>query len=88
MGVLLHVHRISIVSRESKVTLMEPECVNAFKSADIPSSQIHVLRDIMLERNIHQSCVYLNPTSVCMGEGHCWKQLPKEFMEKMGQGDG
>jgi hypothetical protein len=75
---LPHCHMLLILDDESK--LREPADVDTVVSAEIPNPTTQPeLAEVVKSTMIHGPCGILNPQSVCMADGMCAKQFPKEF---------
>ncbi len=73
-----HAHYIFILDQTSKNALRNPERVDAIISAKLPPESDNGLRDLVLQRMIHNSCGSHYPAAVCMGD-RCKKNFPKDF---------
>ena len=51
-------------------------------SAEIPNIQTHpTLHEYVVKHMMHGPCGVLNTNSVCMRDGECIKDYPKQFIE-------
>ena len=63
--------------------LREAEDIDSFISAELPDPTIDPeLHRIIKCNMIHGPCGVINPQSVCMSDGKCTKNYPKEYAEK------
>ena len=63
--------------------LREIEDIDAFISAELPDPAIDPeLHRIIKCNMIHGPCGVINPKSVCMSDGKCTKNYPKEYADK------
>ena len=78
---LPHCHMLIFLKDDCK--LREEDDVDAIISAEIPSrTEDPELHKIVSSTMIHGPCGHLNPQAVCMENGVCTKQFPKEFQER------
>ena len=78
---LPHCHLLIILDKDSK--LREATDIDTIISAEIPDPATDpVLYDIVRKTMVHGPCGVLNSKSVCMSEGKCTKDYPKDFREE------
>lgn len=53
-------------------------------SAEIPSTEDPVLRELVLKNLIHNPCGAHDEGAVCMRDGKCTKKFPKQFVRETG----
>jgi hypothetical protein len=74
-------HMLIFLKENSK--LREEEHIDSLICAEIPScTNDPQLYEIVSKTMIHGPCGHLNPNSVCMDNGACTKDFPKEFSEQ------
>lgn len=56
-------------------------------SAEITSSNIQVLHDVIMMHNMLSPCGTFKSSSICMGHGVCSNQFPKQDVEGTGHDD-
>ena len=77
---LPHVHMLIILSPETK--LREVDDIDSTISAEIPDPETQPQLHAIVKRSmVHGPCGVLNKHSVCMVDGSCTKDYPKEFCE-------
>ena len=88
---LPHAHILIILANQDRT--MTSELVDSIISAELPPSPDHTedpeeakqqerLEKIVLTNMIHGPCGKANPSSVCMENGKCTKNFPKDFQKK------
>ena len=78
---LPHCHMLIILREEDK--LRDKDDIDKVICAEIPDpAEDPQLYNIIKSSMIHGPCGILNPNSVCMTDGACSKQYPKEFQEE------
>ncbi len=77
---LPHVHMLIILTEETK--LREASDIDSTISAEIPNPETQPqLYAIVKKSMVHGPCGVMNKNSVCMADGSCTKDYPKEFRE-------
>ncbi|XP_030850990.1 uncharacterized protein LOC754317 [Strongylocentrotus purpuratus] len=75
---LPHCHMLLMLSEDTK--MRNPEDIDNLISAQIPDpDEDSVLYNIIKATMVHGPCGTLNPKSVCMDDGKCQKDFPKNF---------
>ena len=78
---LPHCHMLIILEQDSK--LRQPEDIDSLIKATIPDPiEDPQLFEIIKSTMVHGPCGVLNPKSVCMKEGVCSKDYPKQFQTR------
>lgn len=78
---LPHAHILITLSEEDKIVSVND--INRVVCAELPNSTTHPkLYDYVKTHMIHGPCGILNQTAVCMQDGKCTKDFPKNFCEQ------
>ena len=75
---LPHAHMLIHLDEEDK--LRDADDVDSLISAEIPNQDDHpALYETIKSCMVHGPCGHLNPNSVCMVDGKCSKNFPKDY---------
>ena len=88
---LPHCHILLILAQEDR--MLTPELVNGMVVAELPpdpdliedpvlKQQALKLQNIVVSQMVHGPCGKTNPKNVCMIDGKCSKNFPKEFIRE------
>lgn len=77
---LPHVHLLLCL--QDKCKFREISDIDKVVSAEIPDSNDTVLYNLVKCHMVHGPCGSLNPNSVCMVDGKCKKEFPKQFVNE------
>ena len=78
---LPHAHILIHFAEESK--LKNAEDIDSVVSAEIPDPDLYPhLYHLVTTQMMHGPCGVLNPKNICMDQGSCTKDFPKEFSEQ------
>ena len=83
---LPHVHILIILCNEDKFRTSDD--IDKKISAEIPDKeQDEELYNLVSNMMMHGPCGHLNPTNVCMQNGHCKNNFPRAYRETTDVGD-
>jgi hypothetical protein len=75
-------HAHVLLTFNEKYKIVNAIVINEVVSAGIPNIQTHpTLHEYVVKHMMHSPCGVLNPNSVCMRDGKCIKDYPKQFNE-------
>lgn len=75
---LPHAHILLTLAENDRIIGIDD--INKVVCAEIPDEHTHPLLHAYVKRHMkHGPCGELNPTAVCMSEGKCVKEFPKDF---------
>lgn len=77
---LPHCHMLIILRAEDKIRTKEQ--IDNIVTAEIPSVEDSQLSELVRTLIIHGPCGTSNPNSICMVDGQCQKQFPKQYQEE------
>ncbi|GAA0168422.1 hypothetical protein LIER_40563 [Lithospermum erythrorhizon] len=84
---LPHAHFLVILKSCSK--LLSPEAYDRFVCAELPDeTEDPYLYSLVVKHMMHGPCGELNPSNVCMKDGKCKNNYPKQFSEQTVDGKG
>ncbi len=84
---LVHAHIILFLHEEAKRALENPEQVDKFISAEIPSQEDPALREAIIKHLIHRPCTH-DSNARCLRNGKCSKLFPNAFQTETGSTEG